>query len=102
MSSSAFAANDFPTNARVEYVVGCMKDYRGNSQEALYKCSCAIDAIADRMSYDEWVDIATVANAMTIAGERGGVVRDMKDGRKIAASYRTVQEEARKRCFFPQ
>jgi len=65
----------------------------------MYKCSCAIDAIAARMSYDEWVDAATVANAITIAGERGGVVRDMKDGRKIAASWRQVQEDARKSCF---
>jgi len=51
------------------------------------------------MSYEEWVDVSTVANAITIAGERGGVVRDMKDGRKIAASWRQVQEDARKSCF---
>jgi hypothetical protein len=93
-------ANDFPTNARVEYVMACMREQpQMNPQEARYKCSCAVDAIAERMSYDEWVDVSTVANAITIAGERGGVVRDMKDGRKIAASYRDIQEEARKRCF---
>jgi hypothetical protein len=97
--AAALAGNDYPTNARVEYVVACMKDYPGNPQEALYKCSCAIDAIAERMTYEEWVDVSTVANAITIAGERGGVVRDMKDGRKIAATYRSVQEDARKRCF---
>jgi hypothetical protein len=51
------------------------------------------------VSYDEWVEITTVAKAMTIAGERGGELRDMKDGRKIAGTYRTLQEDARKRCF---
>ena len=93
-------ANDFPTNARVEYVMKCVREQpAAREQEAMYKCSCAVDAIAERMSYDEWVDASTVANAITIAGERGGVVRDMKDGRKIAASWREVQEDARKRCF---
>jgi hypothetical protein len=99
-SCAAAWANDFPTNARVEYVTQCMREHpQATEREAMYKCSCAIDAIAARMSYDEWVDTSTVANAITIAGERGGVVRDMKDGRKIAASWREIQEDARKRCF---
>jgi hypothetical protein len=65
----------------------------------MYKCSCAIDAIADKVSYDQWVDMSTVANGITIAGERGGVMRDMKNGRSIASSYRTLQEDAKKACF---
>ena len=59
----------------------------------------AIDRIADKVKYDRWIDMATVANGITIAGERGGVMRDMKDGRSIAASYRTLQEDAKKACF---
>ena len=94
----AAAANDFPTQARVEYVLECMRDVPP-APDALYKCSCAIDAIAAKVSYEEWVDMATVAKGITIAGERGGVLRDMKDGRKIAGTYRTLQEDARKRCF---
>jgi hypothetical protein len=65
----------------------------------MYKCSCAIDRIASKVKYAEWVDLSTVANGITIAGERGGVMRDMKDGRKIAASYRELQSEAKKSCF---
>jgi hypothetical protein len=92
-------ANDFPTRARVEFVLDCMRDSKAPPQEAMYKCSCAIDAIADKVDYRTWVDLATVANGMTIAGERGGVMRDMKDGRKIAASYRELQDAAKKSCF---
>lgn len=92
-------ANDFPTRARVEFVLDCMRDSKVPQQEAMYKCSCAIDAIADRVDYATWVDLATVANGMTIAGERGGVMRDIKDGRKLAASYRELQETAKKGCF---
>jgi hypothetical protein len=65
----------------------------------MYKCSCAIDAIADKVKYEQWVDMSTVANGMTIAGERGGVMRDIKGGRSIATSYRTLQEDAKKACF---
>jgi hypothetical protein len=92
-------ANDFPTQARVEFVLECMHSSKEPPQESMYKCSCAIDRIASKVKYAEWVDLSTVANGITIAGERGGVMRDMKDGRKIAASYRELQSEAKKSCF---
>ena len=92
-------ANDFPTRARVEYVLTFMRESKAPQQESMYKCSCAIDAIAEQVRYSTWVDLSTVANGMTIAGERGGIMRDMKDGRKMIASYRQLQESAKKRCF---
>jgi len=92
-------ANDFPTRARVEFVLTCMSESKVPQQEAMYKCSCAIDAIADKVSYSTWVDLSTVANGITIAGERGGVMRDLKDGRKLVASYRELQDGAKKACF---
>jgi hypothetical protein len=92
-------ANDFPTRARVEFVLDCMRDSKAPPEEAMYKCSCAIDEIAAKVDYATWVDMSTVSNGITIAGERGGVMRDMKDGRKIAASFRELQAEAKKRCF---
>jgi hypothetical protein len=95
----AQAANDFPTHARVDFVLACMRDNPEMAQAAVYKCSCAIDAIAAQVKYDEWVDLSTVANATTIAGERGGVVRDIKDGRKIIASFKEMQDRAKKACF---
>jgi S1-C subfamily serine protease len=92
-------ANDFPTYARVEFVLACMRDNPTMGQEAIYKCSCAIDAIATEVNYETWVDLSTIANATTIAGERGGVMRDMKDGRKMIARFREIQDSARKGCF---
>jgi hypothetical protein len=92
-------ANDFPTRARVEFALTCMRESKLPPQESMYKCSCAIDAIADKVDYATWVDLSTIANATTIAGERGGAMRDLKDGRKIIASYRELQESAKKHCF---
>jgi hypothetical protein len=92
-------ANDFPTRARVEFVLECMRSSKASPQESMYKCSCAIDDIAARVAYSTWVDLSTVANATTIAGERGGVMRDLKDGRKLISSFRDLQADAKKRCF---
>src|SRR5207248_9213602 len=91
--AASASANDFPTRARVEFVLTCMRESKAPQQESMYKCSCAIDAIAEKVDYNTWVDLSTVANATTIAGERGGVVRDMKDGRKLIASYRELQQD---------
>src|SRR6266404_7199232 len=92
-------ANDFPTRARVEFVLTCMRESKAPQQESMYKCSCAIDAIADKVDYSTWVDLSTIANATPIAGERGGVMRDLKDGRKLISSYRELQESAKKSCL---
>jgi len=100
VATTPFAhANDFPTRARVEFVLDCMRSSKAQPQESMYKCSCAIDEIASKVDYATWVDLSTVANATTIAGERGGVMRDLKDGRKMAASFRELQAAAKKSCF---
>ena len=95
-------ANDFPTQARVEFVLDCMRQSKAPPQESMYKCSCAIDNIAAKIDYATWVELSTVANATTIAGERGGVMRDLKDGRKMIASFRELQADAKKHCFLDQ
>jgi hypothetical protein len=99
LASPWASANDFPTQARVEYVLACIHDHPDIARAAVYKCSCAIDAIAGQVDYEAWVDLSTIANGITIAGERGGVLRDMKDGRKIVARYREIEAKARKSCF---
>jgi hypothetical protein len=95
-------ANDFPTHARVDFVLACMRENPTIGQEAIYKCSCAIDNIANQLKYDDWVDLSTIANATTIAGERGGAMRDLKDGRKMISRFREIQEGAKKGCFLGQ
>lgn len=100
MALAGFArANDFPTQARVEFVLDCMRTSKVSTQESMYKCSCAIDNIASKIDYAAWVELATVANATTIAGERGGVMRDLKDARKLVTSFRELQADAKKHCF---
>jgi hypothetical protein len=97
--SSGAAAHDYPTVDRVEYVHVCMRDNPGPSQEMVYKCSCLIDAIAKRMSYDEFVDGSTAVNAYTIGGERGETMRSYAHAKTLADRFREVQAAAKKSCF---
>lgn len=98
-ATAAGAANDYPTIDRVEFVLGCARDARGPAQENIYKCSCVIDAIAQRLPYDQYVEYSTTANAISIGGERGESMRAYTAGKDVAGKYRAVQAEARKACL---
>jgi len=91
-------AHEYPTIDRVEYVLGCARDAKGSERENIYKCSCVIDAIATKLTYDEYVEYSTLANAFSIGGERGEVMRGYGGGKDLAFRFRKMQAEARKSC----
>jgi hypothetical protein len=98
--ASLCQANDFPTSARVEFVMECMRDHTGGQFELLNKCSCAIDRLAGQYKkYDAFVEAQTMAKAVTIAGERGSTLRDNEDAQKEARRYRASVLEAGHACF---
>ena len=98
--SCAAAAHDYPTVERVLYVEACVRDHPDrNHQEMIYKCSCAIDSIAQRFTYDEFVEGATALYAGQAAGERGTMVRESETGRELANAFREVQKEAFQKCL---
>jgi hypothetical protein len=99
LTALAGVANNYPTVERVEYVLGCARDAHGPAQESVYKCSCVIDAIAQRLTYDQFIEYSTAANAFSIGGERGEVMRGYTQGREMAGTFRSVQADARKACF---
>ena len=92
-------ANDFPTAERVGFVLECMRDHTGGEFELLNKCSCTIDRLAEKYKYDEFIEAQTMAKAVTIAGERGSVLRDNEDAQKAARRYRATVKEAGSACF---
>ncbi|CAN5314882.1 hypothetical protein BH24PSE2_BH24PSE2_00130 [soil metagenome] len=92
-------ANDFPTQARVEYVLRCM-DYHGERvYEVLYSCVCSIDRIAAEFSYEEYVKAEVLAQLRSTPGERGGVFRDPEGAAQLASKYLDVTEAAEESCF---
>jgi hypothetical protein len=93
------AANDFPTNERVIYVQECLRTHPGPHFEMINKCSCAIDTMASEVRYDDYVGMATVVNAMSIGGERGGTLRDNESVKPEIKRYRDLQAKVQKACF---
>ena len=92
-------ANDFPTADRVEFVLECMRDHTGGQFELLNKCSCTVDRLAEEYKYDDFVEAQTMAKAVTIAGERGSVLRDNEDAQSAARRFRAAVAEAGRACF---
>lgn len=95
------AAFDYPTAARVEYVQACMKEHPGTYYEMLNKCSCALDHLAEKVPYDDFVSMSTATNANSIAGERGNAIRDSEPLQKQIREFRKLQSTAREGCFIP-
>lgn len=99
LSSWSVAANDFPTQARVEFVLGCMSERGGLSYDTLYPCVCLIDRIAETMSYDEFAEAQVFAQLRSTPGERGGVFRDPDQAETLTAKLESAQEEGESSCF---
>ena len=99
MASAADRANDFPTLDRVLYVHECMLAHPGPLFEMTSKCSCALDAIAKDVKFDDYVTFSTISKAMSIGGERGGTIRDAPSLESQAKRFRELQLKAEKGCF---
>ena len=89
--------HNYPTLARVEFVQECIARH-GGKLENLYQCSCAIDRIANSLSYDEFVEASTYAKYSTLPGEGGGIFRDSDTAKQMAKRYRETEAEAYRSC----
>lgn len=92
-------ANDFPTVDRVLYVQECMRDNPGPNFEMVNKCSCALDALAREVKFEEYVEMSTIAKAMSIGGERGNDLRDNETLKAPLKRYRELTAKVQKGCF---
>jgi len=95
----AASANDFPTQARVEFVLGCMNEQGGQSYDNLYRCVCLVDAIAEEMTHEEFAEAQVFSQLRSTAGERGGVFRDPERARTLVAKLDGAVERGKARCF---
>lgn len=91
-------ANDYPTEARAEYVFACMAS-NGQSQDNLRRCSCSIDAIASVLPYERYVSAETVLRMRLGGGERSAMFRGAPASTAMLADLRRAQAEAEILCF---
>ncbi|MEZ5797692.1 MAG: hypothetical protein R3D63_09645 [Paracoccaceae bacterium] len=97
-SLAAPPLNDYPTEARAEYVFGCMAA-NGQTQDALRRCSCSIDEIASVLTYEDYVAAETVLQMRQTGGEAGALFRGSSEMRTILGDLRRAQAEAEVLCF---
>jgi len=93
------AANDFPTQARVEFVLGCMNEHGGQSYDTLYPCVCLIDKIAAEMRYEEFAEAQVFSQLRSTPGERGGVFRDPDQATVLTEKLEAATESGKAACF---
>jgi hypothetical protein len=99
LDAVAARGNDFPTLERVLYVQECVRNHPGQPLEMTSKCSCALDALAKEVSFDQYVTLSTVSKAMSIGGERGSAIRDVPSLEPQVKRYRELQARAETGCF---
>lgn len=98
-SGSATAqANDYPTTARVDYVLGCMAA-NGQDYLVMQKCSCSIDIIADAMPYDRYERVETIMRMREGRGELGMLFRTSRMLEDELQKFKQAQIEADLQCF---
>ena len=99
MAAMCASANDFPTTDRVLYVQECVKAHPGQNFEMVSKCSCALDQLARKVKFDDYVTMTTIVKAVTIGGERGADLRENESIKPQIKRYRDLQSEVKKSCF---
>ena len=100
--SIAHAAGDFPTQARVEYVLGCMGAHGGQSYDTLYACVCAVDKIDAEYTYAEYTSAEVLTFLRSTPGERGGVFRDAAPNSRERVKRLAGSIEAAESTCFPR
>jgi len=95
-------ASDYTTLERVLFVEQCASEQpQRPRQEMLFKCVCVFDQLATTMSYDDLITLQTAANATSIKGERGRIMRS-QGVREQAHHFRRLLGEARAACLLPE
>lgn len=95
---AAEVENDYPTDARVDYVFGCMAA-NGQTRESLDKCACSLDALAAILPYDRYVQASTVLSMRQGIGQRANEFKTTKVFDDKVAELRRAQAEAEIRCY---
>ena len=97
-AQGAAAENDYPTAARAEFVFACMAA-NGQTPEMLQKCACAIDRIAESMTYEKYEAAETVMRMHLAPGDRVALFRNSPWATEMVDEFNRAQAEATLRCF---
>ena len=89
---------DFPTFDRVGFAMVCMDSHGGQSVETLGACSCRVDYIDSRMTFEEYELASTSLRYAGMPGEKGALFRDVEMVKKSVKKLNKLRDEAAKAC----
>jgi hypothetical protein len=92
------ARNDYPTQARAEFVFACMAT-NGQTQQALRQCACAIDVIASVLPYSRYEEAETVMRMRRGGGGYLGEMFRTNAANSMVRDLEEAQAEGEIRCF---
>ena len=92
-------ANEYPTDETVHYVIKCMDELGGQSDENLYTCACRYDSIRTAMSYIDYDDALTYERNKKMPGEKGGAVRGNERAKGFYNKLVKARENANASCL---
>ncbi len=98
VAGAAFAAEGYPTVARVDYVLACMA---ANGQDFLtmQRCSCSIDSIAEAIPFEIYEQIETIQRMRQGRGELALLFRTSPRLEEKMQVFGQAQIEADLKCF---
>ena len=96
--SQQLNASDFPTLARSEFVFACMSSNQSN-RDLMAKCSCAIDEIAKRMSYEEYAQAEAIARLQLGASPREEAFKSVGLSKERMDKLFRAQAASELECF---
>lgn len=89
---------DFPTFDRVGFAMVCMDSNGGPTVETLTACTCRVDYIDSRMTFERYEEAATNLRYAGMPGEKGALFRDMERGEKLVDELNVLREDAVEAC----
>ena len=98
MADDEAGRNDYPTEARAEYVFACMAS-NGQTQQALRQCACAIDVIASVLPFEKYEQAETVLRMRRGGGGYLGEMFRTGTANNMVRDLEEAQAEGEIRCF---
>ena len=99
IGTCSVVANEYPTYETVHYVLSCMDELGGQTEENAYTCSCRYDAIRASMSFSDYEEGRTFERNKKMPGEKGAAFRDNQRGKKFFEVLQKARESADASCI---
>ena len=92
------SAEAYSTTEIVKFVVGCMADNGGETEENLYTCACRFDSISSKFSFEDYDSAVMFERYEDMPGKRGAMLRDNEEGVALKARLKQARKEAAAQC----